>query len=108
MIRKATRNILATVCLLVGIAGLFLPFIQGIAMIVIAVVIADFEAKERLLERYRHTRVGRHLWDRHEARKARDVTRRCGGAAPEPEQPATLESDPPEKPAQHAPTADGS
>ena len=86
MIRKAARNALAAVCLLVGIAGLFLPFIQGIAMIVLAVVIADFEAKERLLERYRHTRIGRHLWERHEARKARDAARR--GDAPE------LESDP--------------
>jgi hypothetical protein len=75
MIRKAARNALALVCLLVGIAGLFLPFIQGIAMIVIAVVIADFEGKERLLERYRHTRIGRHLWERHEARKARDAAR---------------------------------
>ena len=72
MIRKAARNTLAAACLLVGIAGLFLPFIQGIAMIVLAVFIADFEAKERLLERYRHTRVGGWLWERHEARKARN------------------------------------
>ena len=84
MIRKAARNALAAVCLLIGIAGLFLPFIQGIAMIVIAVVIADFEAKERLLERYRHTRIGRHLWERHEARKARDAAR-PGFTAPAPE-----------------------
>ena len=83
MIRKATRNVLAALCLLVGIAGLFLPFIQGIAMIVLAVVIADFKAKERLLARYRHTRIGRHLWERHEARKARDAARR--GIAPEPD-----------------------
>jgi uncharacterized membrane protein YbaN (DUF454 family) len=69
MIRKAARNALATVCLLVGIAGLFLPFIQGIAMIVLAVFIADFEAKERLLERYRHTRIGGWIWRQHEARK---------------------------------------
>ncbi|MHB8834169.1 MAG: hypothetical protein ACYC9Y_00410 [Candidatus Methylomirabilia bacterium] len=75
MMRKAARNIAAAICLLVGIAGLFLPFIQGIAMIVLAVVIADFEAKERLLERYRHTRIGRHLWERHEARKARDAAK---------------------------------
>ena len=83
MIRKAARNVAAAVCLLIGIAGLFLPFIQGIAMIVLAVVIADFEAKERLLERYRHTRIGRHLWERHEARKKRDAARR--GSAPAPE-----------------------
>jgi len=103
MIRKATRNVAAAACLLIGIAGLFLPFIQGIAMIVIAVVIADFEAKERLLERYRHTRIGRHLWERHEARKARDAAR--GGSAPEPDpEPdsetlpaATLQPDPAEK-----------
>ena len=73
MIRKVARNAIATTCLLIGIAGLFLPFIQGIAMILLAVVIADFEAKERLLERYRHTRIGRRLWERHEARKARDA-----------------------------------
>jgi hypothetical protein len=72
MIRKVARNALAAVCLLVGIAGLFLPFIQGIAMIVLAVFIADFEAKERLLERHRHTRIGGWLWERHEARKARN------------------------------------
>ena len=96
MIRKAARNALAAVCLVVGIAGLFLPFIQGIAMIVLAVVIADFEAKERLLERYRHTRIGRHLWERHEARKARDAARCVGatqcGAQPLPQ--VALESDP--------------
>ena len=93
MIRKAARNVAASVCLLIGIAGLFLPFIQGIAMIVLAVVIADFEAKERLLERYRHTRIGRHLWERHEKRKARDGARCAGGAkqaAAAPENPGLL------------------
>jgi hypothetical protein len=103
MIRKAGRNALAALCLVVGIAGLFLPFIQGIAMIVLAVVIADFEAKERLLERYRHTRIGRHLWDRHEARKARDAARRGSALEPDPEPDSetlpqtTLESGPVEK-----------
>ena len=92
MLRKAGRNVLAAVCLVVGIAGLFLPFIQGIAMIFLAVVIADFAAKERLLERYRHTRIGRHLWERHAARKARDDAR--NGLVPEsgPPPPATGES----------------
>jgi hypothetical protein len=85
VIRKAARNAMAAVCLLIGIAGLFLPIIQGVAMIVLAVVIADFEAKERLLERYRHTRIGRHLWERHEARKARDAARRGLGTVPEPD-----------------------
>jgi hypothetical protein len=103
VIRKAARNALALVCLLIGIAGLFLPFIQGIAMIVIAVVIADFEAKERLLERYRHTRIGRHLWERHEARKARDAARRRSALEPDPEPDSEtlsqtpLESDPVDK-----------
>ena len=73
--RKIARNLTAAVCLLLGVAGLFLPFLQGIALIVFAVVIADFAAKERLLERYRHTRIGRHLWDRHVARKAKDAAR---------------------------------
>lgn len=95
MIRKTARNVAATVCLLIGIAGLFLPFIQGIAMIVLAVVIADFDAKERLLERYRHTRIGRKLWERHEARKVRDAARCAGGAGQIP--PATLEPGPAEK-----------
>ena len=103
MIRKAARNALAAVCLVVGIAGLFLPFIQGIAMIVLAVIIADFEAKERLLERYRHTRIGRHLWERHEARKARDTARSGSTLEPDPEPDSetlpqtTLESGPAEK-----------
>ena len=103
MIRKAARNALAAVCLVVGIAGLFLPFIQGIAMIVLAVVIADFAAKERLLERYRHTRIGRHLWDRHEARKARDAARRGSALELDPEPDSetlpqtTLESGPVDK-----------
>jgi uncharacterized membrane protein YbaN (DUF454 family) len=90
--RKIYRNITATVCLLVGIAGLFLPFIQGIAMIVLAAVIADFAAKERLLERYRHTRVGSHLWHRHVARKNKDAER--DGLVPEsgPAPPASGES----------------
>jgi hypothetical protein len=89
VVRKLGRNIAAAVCLVVGIAGLFLPFIQGIAMIVLAVVIADFDAKERLLERYRHTRLGRHLWKHHEKRLAKDAAR--SGVAPEsgPAPPAT-------------------
>jgi hypothetical protein len=110
VIRKAARNTAALVCLLVGIAGLFLPFIQGIALIVLAVLLADFEAKERLLLRYRHTRIGNHLWERHEARKKRDAAR--SGEAPDllsevepgepdgdPERPAPpeQESTPPEK-----------
>ena len=103
MIRKAARNVAAAVCLLIGIAGLFLPFIQGIAMIILAVLIADFEAKERLLERYRHTRIGRHIWDRHQARKARDAARRGSAPEPDPEPDSetlsqtTLESGPVEK-----------
>ena len=105
MIRKVARNSAAAACLLIGIAGLFLPFIQGIAMIVLAVVIADFEAKERLLERYRHTRIGRHLWERHEARKVRDAARRGITTVlepdPEPDSEtlklATPDSDPTEK-----------
>jgi len=95
MIRKVARNVAAAVCLLIGIVGLFFPFIQGIVMIVLAVVIADFEAKERLLERYRHTRIGRHLWNRHEARKAHDAARQRNIAEPVPR--STEESDPPEK-----------
>lgn len=81
MLRKAGRNVAASVCFVIGVAGLFLPFIQGIAMIVLAAVIADFDAKERLLERYRHTRFGRHIWKHHEARKNRDASR--NGPAPE-------------------------
>ena len=90
--RRIARNLAASACLLVGVAGLFLPFIQGIAMIVLAAMIADFKAKERLLERYRHTRIGRHLWERHAARKARDDAR--NGLVPEsgPPPPATGES----------------
>ena len=89
MIRKVGRNVAAAVCLVIGIAGLFLPVIQGIAMIVLAVVIADFAAKERLLERYRHTPIGRKIWERHEARKARDAARSGGLPAPEaaPQEP---------------------
>ena len=86
--RKVARNVLAAILLLIGIAGLFLPFIQGIATIVLAIVVADFEAKERLLERYRHTRVGGWIWKHHEARKARNgigqgleaVPQSCGGS----------------------------
>jgi len=92
MVRKVARNAAAAVCLVIGIAGLFLPFIQGIAMIVLALVVADFEAKERLLERYRHTRLGRHVWKHHEARKAKDAAR--NGLVPEsaPPPPATGEA----------------
>jgi uncharacterized membrane protein YbaN (DUF454 family) len=93
MMRKVARNTLAAVLLLVGIAGLFLPFIQGIATILLAIVVADFEAKERLLERYRHTRVGGHLWRHHTARKAK-ATAAAHGLVPEsaPPQPATGEA----------------
>jgi len=92
VLRKVGRNVIAAACLLVGIAGLFLPFIQGIAMIVLALVIADFDAKERLLERYRHTRLGRHVWKHHENRKLKDAGR--NGLVPEsgPAPPATGES----------------
>jgi hypothetical protein len=53
-------------------------------MIVLAVFIADFEAKERLLERYRHTRIGGWLWERHEARKARNGAGQGLATAPQP------------------------
>jgi hypothetical protein len=89
--RRIARNLAATVCLLVGVAGLFLPFIQGIAMIVLAVFIADFEAKERLLERYRHTRIGGWLWERHEARKARNGIEPQLTPAPQPSVEAASE-----------------
>ena len=97
MIRKTARNIAAAVLLLIGIAGLFLPVIQGIATICLAVIVADFQAKERLLDRYRHTRIGRHLWERHQARKARDMARRGVASSPDPEPdsetlPSALES----------------
>jgi len=93
VVRKVARNLAAAVCLVVGIAGLFLPFIQGIAMIVLAIVVADFEAKERLLERYRHTWVGGHLWRHHAARKAKAAAA-AHGLMPEsaPPQPATGEA----------------
>lgn len=81
MVRKVARNAAAAVCLLVGIAGLFLPVIQGIALIVLAVLIADFQAKERLLERYRHTRLGGILWERHQARRRAEAAR--NGIEPE-------------------------
>jgi hypothetical protein len=84
VIRKAARNTLAFACFLIGVAGLFLPFIQGIAMIVLAIFIADFEAKERLLERYRHTRVGGWIWERHEARKAREAAAQGLQPSPQP------------------------
>jgi uncharacterized membrane protein YbaN (DUF454 family) len=89
-VRKVARNSVALLCLASGIAGLFLPFLQGIALILLAVAVADFEAKERLLERYRHTRLGRRLWERHAARKAKDALRdgaRAPGPSPQP--PAT-------------------
>lgn len=92
MIRKVGRNIIAAVCLVIGIAGLFLPFIQGIAMIVLAVMIADFPAKERLLKRYRHTRIGRLLWERHEARLRRELARNGNLPKPAPAGPATGEA----------------
>ncbi len=93
MVRKITRNIVAAACLAVGIAGLFLPFIQGIAMIILAIVIADFDAKERILERYRHTRLGSHLWRHHEKRKERELAR-ANSLVPEsaPPPPATGEA----------------
>jgi hypothetical protein len=95
MLRKVGRNSLAAVCLLVGVAGLFLPFIQGIAMIGLAIVIADFEAKEQLLERYRHTWAGGHLWRHHAARKAKEAAKVNGGLVPESTPPVPPPASPP-------------
>lgn len=72
MLRKTGRNVLAALLLLLGIAGLFLPLLQGVALILLAVYVADFAAKERFLERYRDTRWGRPLWERHQARLRRE------------------------------------
>lgn len=103
MIRKTARNFAAVLCLLIGIAGIFLPIIPGIATIALAVIFADFEAKERLLERYRHTRIGRHLWERHEKRKASDAARRgctpSPAPAPEPDPEPDAETLPQTSPA---------
>jgi hypothetical protein len=57
--KKILRNIAGTIVILVGIAGLFLPFLQGIALIVAGFLMLDFERKDEIV-----LRVREHHWTR--------------------------------------------
>jgi len=59
--KKILRNVAGTMVILLGIAGLFLPFLQGIALIAAGFLMLDFERKEEILLRIRGHRWTRRL-----------------------------------------------
>ena len=62
--RKIARNVGGCALILLGVAGLALPFLQGIALIVAGFLLLEFEGKEAMVERAREHRLGRWLEDR--------------------------------------------
>ncbi len=72
--KKILRNVGGTIVILLGIAGLFLPFLQGIALIVAGFLMLDFEGKDEILLRIRE-----HRWTRRLAERLSRVRARAGG-----------------------------
>ena len=62
--RKILRNIGGALLILLGITGLFLPFLQGIVFIIGGVALLDFKGKDELLRRGREHRWTRWTTDR--------------------------------------------
>ena len=57
--RKIVRNIGGTLLILLGIAGLVLPFLQGFLFIAAGFALLDFEKKEEWLHRAREHPLGK-------------------------------------------------
>jgi hypothetical protein len=56
--RKIVRNISGGALILLGVVGLALPFLQGIALILAGFLLLDFEGKEVFVARARGHRLG--------------------------------------------------
>ena len=54
---RVLRNVFGCVLLLIGIAGIFLPFVQGILLIIGGLTLIDVPAKGRA-----HRRLMRYRW----------------------------------------------
>jgi len=59
--KKLLKNILAIIIILLGIAGLFLPFLQGIIFILIGIGLLDFSRKQSWLQKIENSRLLRPL-----------------------------------------------
>jgi len=70
--KKVLRNVGGSCLIVLGVAGLFLPFLQGILFILAGVAMLDFEGKEELIQRLRESPLGRRVtgwWHRLRARR---------------------------------------
>ena len=63
--RRFFRNTLAILCLIIGIAGGFIPILQGWVFVLLAFILADFswkyKAEERILSFLDKSKAGRKL-----------------------------------------------
>lgn len=70
--KKLLRNVGGSVLIVLGVAGLFLPFLQGVLLILAGVAMLDFEGKQEMIERLRESSLGRRVlgwWHRLRARR---------------------------------------
>jgi hypothetical protein len=70
--KKLLRNVGGSCLIVVGVAGLFLPFLQGILLILAGVAMLDFEGKEEMIERLRESPPAQRVigwWRRLRARR---------------------------------------
>ena len=69
--RKVLRNVGGSCLIVLGVAGLFLPFLQGILLILAGVSMLDFARKEEMIQRLRESAAGQRVlqwWGRIRAR----------------------------------------
>jgi len=70
--KKLLRNVGGACLIVVGVAGLFLPFLQGVLLILAGVAMLDFEGKQEMIERFRESPPAQRLigwWHRLRARR---------------------------------------
>ena len=71
--KKALRNVGGSCLIVLGVAGLFLPFLQGILLILAGITMLDFERKEEMIRRLRESAPARRAigwWSRRGGRGA--------------------------------------
>ena len=70
--KKLLRNVGGSCLIVLGVAGLFLPFLQGILLILAGFAMLEFEGKEEMIQRLRASPLGQRViahWNRLRARR---------------------------------------
>ena len=70
--KKLLRNVGGSCLIVIGVAGLFLPFLQGVLLILAGVAMLDFEGKQDMIDRLRASPQAQRVigwWHRLRARR---------------------------------------